>query len=172
MEIGHDQQVFHGSAPRQLMVSLKTGMAEGPLPYVMGLAGDYIQGDKVVGHVVEHDEKRKQYDLEVELLDKEALPHGSTPMHKGRCINNLSLEEEEAALDSSKSNVAPHKWTRRARNLSPSHNPVQVGKRGYDEVAITELVSSEINVKRGRMEVDDPTSMVQAVADHQPRQSQ
>jgi len=118
VEIGQDHQVFQGNAPMQLMVSLKTGMADGFSPDFVGLAGDNIQGDKVGGHVVEQDERSQQYVPEVKSLEEEALPHGSIPTQKGRCIKNFSPEEEEAELDSSKSSVTPRKWTHRARNES------------------------------------------------------
>ncbi len=78
----------------------------------------------------------------------------------------------ENMLDTNKDNEAPRKWTRRVRNLSPSQQTIQVGKRRHDEVADEEGVSSNLHVKKGRKEAEDPTNEFKAVAGFQPRQSQ
>jgi hypothetical protein len=121
--------------------------------------------------VVEQDDKSRQDVSEIKLLEEKALPHGSNSTQKGICSKTLLSEEVEAVLDPSNVSVAPRKWTRRAKNLSPSQTTVQVGKRGHDEVATAEVVSSKMNVKKGRMEVEDPTDVVKAVAGPQPRQA-
>jgi hypothetical protein len=156
----------------QLMASLNSGLAEGHFPDLVESKGDIYQGDKGGEPVVEQDEKSRQDVSEINLLEGKALPHGSTPMQKSICPMTLLSEEVEDVLDTSNVSAAPRKWTRRARIMSPSQYTVQVGKRGHDEVASAEGVSSKMYVKKGRMEAEDPTDEVKAVAGPQPRQLQ